>query len=235
MRWSAHGAYRVAGKKDITIEDLVVTFHIKGFKIVNENEVTDEVKENMVLVSYTMLELGFRLPLEVDVAKLLVLFDASPCQTSSSFWILLAHARALEAVYGRRFGYSEIARCMNTKTLGSGNVTVTCGDDKYQHGVLPPNPLATANLNFYFHECKEKEMLNLNCEDSIVKKIWQKNKVKKIVTRTGEEEEVLVRVVEIVENANDQEPKLDANNIEGSGKNGRDIPIGVRRWRRRQR
>ncbi|KAF5194093.1 hypothetical protein FRX31_016321 [Thalictrum thalictroides] len=64
----------------------------------------------MIEVTYSMLEIGFKLPLEREVAKLLAYYDVAPIQMPLSFWLLMARARKFEDTYGRRFGFSEVAR-----------------------------------------------------------------------------------------------------------------------------
>ncbi|KAF5187689.1 hypothetical protein FRX31_022724, partial [Thalictrum thalictroides] len=145
-RWTAGGAYRVGGKASLTGEEIADKFSIEGFEIVKEKDMIGEWGENMVLVSYCMLELGFKLPLDVDVAKLLVYYDASPCQMSGTFWLVVARARELENVYGRRFGFSEIARCITIKNLMNHLITVSC-DSKGFYGI--PSTFKHVNKHRY--------------------------------------------------------------------------------------
>ncbi|KAF5200507.1 hypothetical protein FRX31_009905 [Thalictrum thalictroides] len=98
MRWTEGGAYRVGGKSSVIGQEITAKFGIEGFEIIKEKDMIGERGENMVMVSYCMLELGFKLPLDEDVAKLLVYYDSSPCQMSrTTFWLVVARARKLGA------------------------------------------------------------------------------------------------------------------------------------------
>ncbi|KAF5188673.1 hypothetical protein FRX31_021740, partial [Thalictrum thalictroides] len=94
----------------ITKIEVVKKFKLQEFEVMKADGFKGEFKSDMIEVTYAMLEIGFKLPLEREVAKLLAYYDVAAIQMPLSFWLLMARARKLEDTYGRRFGFSEVAR-----------------------------------------------------------------------------------------------------------------------------